>query len=191
MTVNPETVNSDSNSDNDEQHGQTQQGRGEVNQAEVTGQVPEGTGQAQDQGDTGATGGQEEHQNNGTTEGQQNQTTAQVNTEGQTQGAESLEERRSSNRNLLRRFLQEVDEDTQATPSLRDRERHRRISRNTVPSLRDAMRQSVGGPGVNAPGGLPKIIPFATLNFMTLSSFCFMCSKPLKHSPQQPKHLSL
>ena len=45
MTANPETANSDSNSDNDEQHGQTQQGRGEVNQAGVTGQVPEGTGQ--------------------------------------------------------------------------------------------------------------------------------------------------
>ena len=74
--------------------------------AEVTGQVPEGTEQVQNQGNTGATGGQEEHQNNGTTEGQQDQTTAQVNTEGQTQGAESLEERRSSNRNLLRRFLQ-------------------------------------------------------------------------------------
>ena len=64
------------------------------------------------------------------------------------QTLESLEERRSSNRNLLRRFLQEVDEDTQATPSLRDREPHRRISRNTVPSLRDAMRQSIGGPGI-------------------------------------------
>ena len=129
MTVNPETVNSDSNSDNDEQHGQTQQGRGEVNQAEVTGQVPEGTGQAQDQGNTGATGGQEEHQNNGTAEEQQDQTSTHVDTEGQMQGAESLEERRTSNRNLLRRFLQEVDEDTQAAPSLRDRERHRRISR--------------------------------------------------------------
>ena len=44
------------------------------------------------------------------------------------------------------RFLQEVDEDTQAAPSLRDRERHRCISRNTVPSLRDGMRQSIGGP---------------------------------------------
>ena len=41
-----------------------------------------------------------------------------------------------------------MDEDTQAAPSLRDRERHRRISRNTVPSLRDAMRQSIGGPGI-------------------------------------------
>ena len=77
--------------------------------------VPEGTEQAQNQGDTGTTAGQEEHQNNGTTEGQQDQTTAQVNTEGQTQGAASLEERRSSNRNLLRRFLQEVDEDTHVT----------------------------------------------------------------------------
>ena len=42
--------------------------------------VPEGTEQAQNQGDTGTTAGQEEHQNNGTTEGQQDQTTAQVNT---------------------------------------------------------------------------------------------------------------
>ena len=92
--------------------------------------------------------GQEEHQNNGPAERQQDQTTAQVSAERQAQGAESLEERRSSNRNLLRRFLQEVDEDTQAAPSLRDRERHRRISRNTVPSLRDAMRQSIGGPGI-------------------------------------------
>ena len=41
-----------------------------------------------------------------------------------------------------------MDEDTQAAPSLRDRERHRRISRNAVPSLRDAMRQSIGGPGL-------------------------------------------
>ena len=90
---------------------------------------------------TGTTDGQEEHQNNGPTERQQDQTTAQVDAEGQAQGATSLEERRSSNRNLLRRFLQEVDEDTQATPSLRDRERHRRISRN-------AMRQSIGGPGI-------------------------------------------
>ena len=128
--------------------GQTQQGRGEGDQAEVTGQVPEGTEQVQDQGNTGATDGQEEHQNNGPAERQQDQTTAQVNAEGQAQGVTSLEERRSSNRNLLRRFLQEVDEDTQATPSLRDRERHRRISRNTVPSLRDAMRQSIGGPGI-------------------------------------------
>ena len=64
MTVIPETASNSSNSDNDEEHGQTQQGRGEVNQAEVTGQVPEGTGQVQNQGNTGATGGQEEHQNN-------------------------------------------------------------------------------------------------------------------------------
>ena len=106
------------------------------------GMEPEGTGQAQNQGNTGTTGGQEEHQNNGTAEGQQDQTTAQVNTEGQTQGAESLEERRSSNRNLLRRFLQEVDEDTQATPSLRDRERHR-ILRNTAPS--EMMREQLHG----------------------------------------------
>ena len=71
------------------------------------------------------------------------------------------------------------------------RERHRCTSRNTVPSLRDAMRQSVGGPGVNAPGGLPKIIPFATLNFMTLSSFCFMCSKPLHKSHQFNGHVAI
>ena len=51
-----------------------------------------GVEQTQDQGDTGTTGGQEEHQNNGTAEGQQDQTSTQVNTEGQAQGAASLEE---------------------------------------------------------------------------------------------------
>ena len=70
MTVIPETANEDNN---DEEQGQTQHGRGEDGRAEVTGQVPEGTEQAQNQGNTGTTGGQEEHQNNGTTEGQQDQ----------------------------------------------------------------------------------------------------------------------
>ena len=60
MTVIPENA---SDSDNDEVQGQTQQGRGEDNQAEVTGHVPEGTEQAQNQGNTGATDGQEKHQN--------------------------------------------------------------------------------------------------------------------------------
>ena len=40
MTVIPENA---SDSDNDEVRGQIQQGRGEDDQAEVTGQVPEGT----------------------------------------------------------------------------------------------------------------------------------------------------
>ena len=71
MTAIPETANNDNNSDNDEEHGQTQQGQGEDNQAGVTGQAPEGTEQLQDQGNTGTTVGQEEHQNNGTTERQQ------------------------------------------------------------------------------------------------------------------------
>ena len=53
MTVIPENA---SDSNNDEEQGQTQD-----NQAEVTGQVPEGTEQVQNQGNTGTTDGQEEH----------------------------------------------------------------------------------------------------------------------------------
>ena len=49
---------------------------------------------------------------------------------------------------LMSNLHHDVNEDTQAAPRLRDRERHRRISRNTVPSLRDVMRQSIGGPGL-------------------------------------------
>ena len=75
MTVIPETA---SDSDNEEEQGQNQQGQGEGSQAGVTRQVSEGTEQVQDQGNTGTTDGQEEHQNNGPTERQQDQTTAQV-----------------------------------------------------------------------------------------------------------------
>ena len=72
MAVIPENA---SNSDNEEEEqGRNQQGQGEDNQAGVTGQAPEGTEQLQDQGNTGTTVGQEEHQNNGTTERQQDHT---------------------------------------------------------------------------------------------------------------------
>ena len=61
------------------------------------GTTVEGVGQAPNQDNANATGGQMELQNNGPAEGPQDQTSTQVNTERQAQGAETLEERRASN----------------------------------------------------------------------------------------------
>ena len=65
MTVIPETMQ---NSDNEDQLGGV-----EENQARVTREEQEGVRQVQNQGSTGTTGGQEEHQNNGTAKGSQDQ----------------------------------------------------------------------------------------------------------------------
>ena len=107
MTVIPETTKEDNN---EEKQQQNQQGRVEENQAGVTGQVPKGVEQAQNQANAGATGGQMESQNNGTAEGLQEQALNVVDNERQAQGVQAHEERRAPNRSLLQRFLQEVKE---------------------------------------------------------------------------------